>query len=147
MKSKEDIAIEKFRSGLNCAQSVVVAFVNYFGYDAKHAMNLSIGFGGGIGRLQKTCGAISGAVMVLGMYNSNKIADMSLRKEQTYEMVQDFVKKFKKLNGNSDCRLLLNCDLNSEDGHSLYTKLNLREKVCEKCIIDAVRLLEELVIN
>ena len=64
MKSKEEIAIEKFRSGLNCAQSVVVAFVNYFGYDAKHAMDLSIGFGGGIGRLQKTCGAISGAVMV-----------------------------------------------------------------------------------
>lgn len=147
MKSREDVAIEKFRSGLNCAQSVVVAFVSYFGYDAKHAMDFSIGFGGGMGRLQKTCGAVSGAVMVLGMYNSNKIADIALRKELTYQMVQDFVKKFKKLNGNSDCRLLLNCDLNSEEGHALFNKLNLREKVCEKCIIDAVRILEEQILG
>ncbi len=146
MKSREEIAIEKFRSGLNCAQSVVVAFVNYLGYDAKHAMDLSTGFGGGIGRLQKTCGAVSGAVMVLGLYNSNKTADISLRKEQTYQMVQDFVKKFKKLNENTECRLLLNCDFNSEDGKALFNKLNLKEKVCEKCIEDAVRILEEQIL-
>ncbi len=147
MRSKEEIAIEKFRSGLNCAQSVVVAYVNYFGYDAKHAMNLSIGFGAGMGRLQKTCGAVSGAIMVLGMFNSETIADLSLRKEKTYSMIQDFVNKFKALNENTECRLLLNCDLNSEDGHELYSRLNLREKVCEKCIIDAVNILDKLIVQ
>jgi len=145
MKTKVDKAIESFRSGLNCSQSVVNAYAEEMNVDNEFAMSVSCGFGGGMGRLQETCGAVTGAFMVFGIYNCKKFNDNKERKSKTYEMVQRFSHKFKAIHGVMDCRTLMNCDLNTEEGMRYVVENNIHEKVCEKCIKDSIGIIEEMI--
>jgi C_GCAxxG_C_C family probable redox protein len=143
----EEKAIESFRSGFNCAQAVLTAYSDKLNFDNKLALSISCGFGGGMGRLQETCGAVTGSYMVLGVHNCNKFTDNKDRKEETYSMIQKFNEKFKKINGATDCKSLLKCDLKTEEGHRYMKENNLSAIVCEKCISDAVRIVEEIMGN
>ena len=144
MESIEEKAIRTFRSGLNCAQAVVTAYSDQMNYDNNMALSVSVGFGGGMGRLQETCGAVTGSFMVLGFYNSKKLTDNKDRKEASYAMIQRFSKEFKLLNGSTDCLELLKCDLKTEEGNRHAKENNLFGTVCEKCISDSVRIISEL---
>jgi C_GCAxxG_C_C family probable redox protein len=142
---KVEIAIRSFNADLNCAQSVMTAYMEEFNIDPEIALSVSCGFGGGMGRLQETCGAVTGAFMVLGIHNCKKYTDNKDRKEKTYAMIQEFSDKFKSLHGTMDCRLLLNCDLRTEEGQRYVKENKLHETICEKCVSDSIRLIEELV--
>jgi len=144
MESKEDKAILTFRSGANCAQAVLTAYSDELKLDNNLAMSISCGFGGGMGRLQETCGAVTGSFMVLGIYNSNRFIDNKDKKEETYSMIQKFSKKFQSIHGPLQCSSLLNCDLKMEEGQAFMKENNLAEKVCEKCISTSIGILEEL---
>ncbi len=147
MKSKSDVAVENFRSGLNCAQSLVTAFAEELDFDSELGARISCGFGGGMGRLQETCGAATGAFMVLGIHHCKKHAGNKDRKEATYTDVQKFSEKFKSAYGTMDCKTILNCDLKTQEGQSYIKENNLHEVICEKCISDSIRIVEELIEN
>jgi C_GCAxxG_C_C family probable redox protein len=144
MKSKEEKAIEYFRSGLNCSQSVVSAYTEEMNFDRNLALSISCGFGGGMGRLQETCGAATGAFMVMGIHYCRKYSDNKDRKETTYAAIQKFSKEFTVLHGTMNCMELINVDLKSEDGHRLLKESNLSENVCEKCILDSLKITEDI---
>lgn len=145
MKSKEEKAINSFRAGLNCAQAIVTTYSDELKFDNKMALSISCGFGGGMGRLQETCGAVTGAFMVLGIYNCKKYTDNKERKDKTYAQVQEYSKQFKALHGMLDCKSLLNCDLNTKEGQQYVKDNNLHELVCEKCIADSINILDKLI--
>lgn len=147
MKALEEKAINSFKSGLNCSQAVLSAYSDKLNFDNNLALSVACGFGGGMGRLQLTCGAVTGSFMVLGVYNCNKFADNTERKEKTYSMVQKFSEKFKKINGTTDCISLLKCDLKTDEGHRYAKDNNLFETVCEKCISDSISIINELIEN
>ena len=144
MELKEDKAIAYFKSGLNCAQAVLTAYSDDLNFDSNLALSVSCGFGGGMGRLQETCGAVTGSFMVLGIYNSKKYTDNQDKKEETYSMIQKFNDKFTSIHGSTDCKSLLKCDLKTEEGRRYVKENNLNEIICEKCISDSIRIIEEL---
>jgi C_GCAxxG_C_C family probable redox protein len=144
MKPIKEKAIESFRSGLNCAQAVLSAYSDELHIDNNLAQSVSCAFGGGMGRMQETCGAVTGSYMVLGIHTCNKIAENKERKEVTYGMVQKFAEKFRELNGTTDCIDLLKCEIKSDQGHRHAKENNLFETVCEKCISDSINIVDEL---
>ena len=144
MKSNEEKAIQSFQSGLNCAQAVLTAYSDQMGFDNKLALSLSCGFGGGMGRLQGKCGAATWAFMVLGIYNCQKYADNKERKNETYSMIQRFNNEFISIHGTSDCKSLLKCDLKTDEGQRFLKENRLSETVCEKCITDAIKIVDRL---
>ncbi len=144
-KSMEEEAIESFRDGLNCAQAVVTSFADELNFDKNMAEILSCGFGGGMGRLGETCGAVTGSYMTLGIYNCRKFTDNASRKEGTYTMVQEFSKIFKQINGSTNCKSLINCDLKTEDGQKYAKENNLFGTVCEKCVKDSINIVNQLI--
>ena len=144
MNTKTQKAITSFRSGYNCAQAVLSTFTKDLGVDTNLALSLSSGFGAGMGQLQGTCGAVTGSFMVLSLYNSQKHIDTDKRKENTNNMIQFFNKKFTAIHGTTDCKSLLNCDLKTAAGQEYLKENKLTEKVCEKCVQNAVEILEEL---
>lgn len=144
MTSKQKQAINTFKSNFNCAQSVFTSFSDKFGLDKDTANSLTSGFGGGMGMLQKTCGAVTGAYMVISLYNSKIFIDNTDRKEKSAGMIQDFYNKFNAVNGTTNCKKLMNCDLNTEAGSKYAKEHNLFETVCEKCVSDSVLILEEM---
>ncbi len=144
-EEKEKKAIELFHSGYNCAQAVLTAFSDELKTDKKYTTAVACGFGGGMGRLQETCGAVTGSFMVLGIFNSNMYSDNNVAKDETYEMIQRFSEKFKLINGSTDCKSLLKCEIKSPEGRKWAKENKVFETVCEKCIIDSVKLIEELI--
>ena len=144
MKSKEEMAIESFRSGLNCSQSVISAYAEEMSFDRNLALSISCGFGGGMGRLQETCGAATGAFMVMGIHYCRKYSDNRDRKETTYAAIQEFSEKFRAIQGTLNCRELIKVDLKTEEGHRILKEKSLSKTVCEKCIQDAIRITEEI---
>jgi C_GCAxxG_C_C family probable redox protein len=107
-------------------------------------LSVSCGFGGGMGRLQETCGAVTGSFMVLGVQTCKKYRENKERKEKTYEKIQEFSRKFKQLNGTTDCIDLLKCDLKTEEGNTYAKDHNLFGTICEKCISDSIMIIEQL---
>jgi C_GCAxxG_C_C family probable redox protein len=145
METRAEKAIRTFRSGLNCAQAVLTTYSEHLEFDNSLALNLSCGFGGGMGRLQETCGAVTGAFMVLGIFNGKRYTDNASKKEVTYSMIQNLSEKFKSIHGATDCKSLLKCDLKTEQGQLFAKENNLFETVCEKCISDSIGIIEELI--
>jgi C_GCAxxG_C_C family probable redox protein len=143
-KPIEQKALESFRSGLNCAQAVLTVYSDEMNFDNNLAQSISCGFGAGMGRLQDTCGAVTGSFMVLGIYNCKQFADNSARKEATYSMIQKFSEKFKQLNGSTDCISLLKCDIKSAEGFRFAKENHLFDTVCEKCISDSIAIVNQL---
>ena len=69
METKDRIekAVELFKSGYNCSQSVVGAFADMYGFTEEQAFRMSASFGGGIGRMRQTCGAACGMFLLAGL--------------------------------------------------------------------------------
>ncbi len=106
MKHSEKAA-ELFTKGYNCAQAVVCAFCDKTGLDETTALKLSSSFGGGMGRLRQTCGAVTGAFMVAGLLNGYTTSDDDQTKKEHYALIQDIAKRFTEKNASINCHELL----------------------------------------
>jgi C_GCAxxG_C_C family probable redox protein len=137
-------AIETFDNGFNCAQAVISAYIERFKLNPDTALQITSGFGAGIAHMQETCGAVSGSIMLIGLYIAEKTTDISERKEKTQETASSFIQQFKERNGTLRCRELLNCDVNTEEGMYYYDVNELHDKVCMKCVKDAVEILDKI---
>lgn len=144
MLETEKKAIQSFNSGFNCAQSVLQSYACKMGMDTDLALSISNGFGAGMGRLLETCGAVTGAFMVIGLYNGQKYEDNSSRKEESFAMIQEFADKFKLVHGTTNCKALINCDLNTEEGQLYFDKNKIKDTICEKCISSSIKILYKL---
>jgi C_GCAxxG_C_C family probable redox protein len=144
MNHQKEKALQQFRDGLNCAQAVLISYEEEFELDKSIALSVACGFGGGMGRLQETCGAVTGAFMVLGLYNCRMYTDNHQRKENTYSMVQTFNERFIARNNTTSCAGLLNCDLKTKEGRTQAKENRLFDTICEKCIADAITIIEEI---
>lgn len=143
--SREKKAIQSFKSGNNCAQSVLSTYADLFPFDQNYVVSLASGFGAGMGRLQETCGAVTGSFMVLGLYNGTKYSNNEKRKEATNQLIQAFSKDFTAEFGTLRCKTLINCDLNTAQGQKEFKERKLNENVCQKCISSAVKLTNQLI--
>ena len=142
--NKAEIALCKFSQGYNCAQSVVFAFANEVNIDKNTLLAISTGFGAGIGKKQEVCGAVSGAVIILGAKYGRKENDTKNKTEVTYSKVQKFIDKFTKEKNAIRCSELLNgCNLLTEEGQKIFQKKNMLHEICFKCVVLACDILQE----
>lgn len=100
-------AEQLFVEGYNCSQAVVAAFADIYGYTEEQALKLSAGFGGGLGRLRLTCGAVSGMAILAGMDCGSADAGDREGKSNNYKVVQDLAGRFNSLHGSLICSELL----------------------------------------
>lgn len=144
MENLEQKAIYSFRGGKNCAQSVLSTYAERFKIETELAISLTSGFGAGMGRLQETCGAVTGAFMVIGLHNSKMHRDNSSLKEVSMLMIQEFTQKFVEKNGTINCKSLIKCDLNTDEGQKYFADNKIADTICSKCISDSIRIINEL---
>lgn len=91
--TKDDDALATFKSRFNCSQSVLYAFCDELGFDRQTALRIAAGFGGGIGRSGETCGAVTGAIMVIGLKKGMSLPDPLKSNDITYELSAEFLKR------------------------------------------------------
>lgn len=104
-----EAAMGYFKQGYNCAQAVFLAFGELTGMDETTAARLVSSFGGGMGRMREVCGAVSGALAVLGLVNGYSDPTDNAGKMRHYEDVREFAERFKTQTGSGTiiCRELL----------------------------------------
>jgi C_GCAxxG_C_C family probable redox protein len=142
--TKADDAVECFNKGYSCSQAVLSAYSEEFGMDKEQALRVSGAFGAGMGRLCETCGAVTGAFMVLGLKYGKVKAEDEPAKEKSYAMVKEFVKEFKAMNGSIVCRELLGCDMGTPEGMKYAKENRLASTKCPKYVRDAAGIVERL---
>lgn len=120
-------AAELHHMGYNCAQAVACALSSEVGVDENVCFRLMEGFGLGMGQMHETCGAVSGAVAVLGFSNSLG-SDSPTTKASTYGLVKQIGEQFLNKNGSTFCG-----ELKGLTGRGVL-------RSCPGCIEDAVRI-------
>ena len=145
MTDRGDKAKALFYEGYNCSQAVFCAFEDMTGLDRETAARLVCSFGGGMGRLREVCGAVSGALTVLGAvagYSDPK--DPAAKKEQ-YALVQEFARRFREKHGSIVCRELLS-GLNVSVGGMPEARTDdfYKKRPCAELIADAADIADEL---
>jgi C_GCAxxG_C_C family probable redox protein len=145
MKTKSEVALEKFIEGYNCAQSVFSCFCDDLEFDKNTALKLACGFGAGMGRKQEVCGAVTGGIIILGAkYGRGENSDRTAT-ELTYKKTREFMDRFAAKHGTFICRQLLGgCELTTEDGQKRYKENDLFNKVCKPCVQSVIEILEIL---
>lgn len=139
--TKSEKALELFSKNFNCSQAVLTTFASDFGLDKKLALMLGTQFGGGA-RNAEMCGAVSGALMVLGLKYGHYEPDNNEQKSRAYAIASEYTKRFKELNSSIVCRDLLGYDLTKPDEAACIKEKKLFGDVCPKMIKDAVKVLE-----
>lgn len=123
-------AIELHNAGYNCCQATACAFAQKLGIDEEILFKISEGFGLGMGAMNCTCGAVSGAVILAGLKNSGGTSQRT--KADTYKLAEKIINEFKIKNQSVICRELKGVD----------TGKILRS--CSGCIEDAVKIAAEI---
>ncbi len=146
-------AVEVFKGGLSCSQAVLGAYCEQFGLDKKTAYKISSGFGGGM-HLDQTCGAVTGAIMAIGLkygrtrpvLSEAEGADDVKAKMKTAKMTNEFAKKFKARHGSISCTALIGCNVSTLEGFEEAKKKDLFQKVCPEFVKSAVEILDEMLV-
>ncbi len=138
-------AADYFARGFNCSQSVLAAYAEQFGLTEEQALKVAGGFGGGMGRMAETCGAVTGAIMVIGLKFASTTPGDIQGKENAYAVVREFVHRFKGRNVTVLCRELLDCDISTPEGMKRAQQEKLIKKCCPKLIQDAAEILDQLI--
>ena len=127
-------ALNLHRKGFNWAQSVALPFCDELGVDKEIVLKGLEGFGAGMGDMNHTCGALSGAIFIAGLCQSHSSCDKgAISKKDTYALCRDVTSAFIKECGSDNCRILKGLDT----GKPL--------KTCDECVAAAAKITEQVI--
>jgi C_GCAxxG_C_C family probable redox protein len=143
LDERNEKVVGYFRNNFNCAQSVFSVYAPDFGTGEAEARRIACGFGGGMGALQKTCGAITGGIMALGAGYFDE-RDVPGTKTLVYKKVRGLIGRFESKNGSVECFPLLGVDITTEEGLKNARERMLFHHKCERYVLDVCEILDEL---
>jgi C_GCAxxG_C_C family probable redox protein len=137
---KSDLVDDQF-SKFNCAQTVFSLFATELGIDEKTALKIASGFGGGMA-CAETCGAVTGAYMVIGMKHGHSTSNPD-DKARTKMLVRQFNEKFKQEHGSLICKQLIGFDISTPEGSTNASEAGVFQNKCPVFIKTACNILEK----
>jgi len=139
----EDEAKAIFNQHYNCAQSTVAPFAKVLGVDLDLIFKIATPFGGGMGHAGQICGAVSGALMAIGLAKGITFYEKD-KKYACYGLAQDFQDRFRTLHGDLTCPGLLGLDIGDPEELAKVRELDLFHTLCPRLVGDAARITGEL---
>jgi C_GCAxxG_C_C family probable redox protein len=140
--SLEEEAVRYSQDGYNCAESVLLTFLNswskYFRMGVTSAA--ATAFGGGMGRMGHTCGALSGGLIVIGLDIGRTDGNDDEGKKEAYSEARKLLQCFQERWGALTCRELTQCDLSTQDGFEKYRRQRIHETKCTEIIKETVKM-------
>jgi C_GCAxxG_C_C family probable redox protein len=140
--SDAEKAVELFRAGCACSQAVLATYGPRYGLGEDQALRVAAGFAGGM-RMGGTCGAVTGALMVLGLAHCTSESRRAEGRTGAYAAVVAFADAFKQRNGSVSCNELLGCDISTPAGNQEAREKGLFVTTCPRLVRDASEILEQ----
>ncbi len=141
MKSKVNDVLHCFNSGFDCSQAMLSTYCEELGLEKETALKMTCGLAAGMARLGSTCGAVTGAYLVISLKHGKYLLEDSEAKEKTFKLIQEFDRLFTEKHSSTNCRELLGVDLRNGD------LILAHERVHERCpyfVKDAAEILESV---
>lgn len=132
--------LEYFSQGFNCAQAIVASYTDRSGLSREDSLGVAAGFGGGIAGMQKTCGAITGAIIVLGssLYNpDNPTVSTHIIKQYGQTLAKLLENKY----GNTNCKGIINKEKKITAQNNAQKK---QGEICLEVLKDTCTILDEM---
>lgn len=143
--SNSHIALEKFKEGYNCAQSVLFCYADKLNISHDLALRMATGFGAGMGRKQEVCGAVTGGILVLNLAYGRGETDEKHLQAITYLKVVELMERFEAKHHTVNCKNLLSgCELSTAIGQQEFQANSLIER-CHGYVESVVEILDEMV--
>jgi len=133
-----------FAQGYNCAQAILTAFGPEHDISRERCLTMATPFGAGLGRTGGVCGAVTGALMVLGLRFGGDTLANPQAKTAAYAAAQEFIAQFSARNQTTICRELLGVDLSTPEGSAEAQARNLARTLCPKFVHDAAEILDAM---
>jgi C_GCAxxG_C_C family probable redox protein len=134
-------AQDRFAQGYNCSQAVFSAYASQLGIDDETALKLASTFGGGVARQGDVCGAVTGALMALGLGRGNGTLE---NKDENYNIANEFIKRFQEQHGTILCRELIGYDLSKPEELLKAREGQVFVNACPGFVRDAAELVAEI---
>ena len=142
-REKKEIAADYFDNNFNCAQAVFTTFAVEEGIPEELALKIATQFGGGC-RKGEVCGAVSGALMVLGLKHGHCHYNAPEEKEQAYQYAEEFMNRFIEKNGTVVCKERLGYNLSKPEEMMKIREQNLFDTICPRMVESAVEIVQEI---
>jgi C_GCAxxG_C_C family probable redox protein len=139
MTTPTEKAAAIFSQKFNCCQAVFSAFAPQFGLDEETALKLASPFGGGVARQGEVCGAVTGALLAIGLARS---AGNPASNPETYRLSQEFLRKFEETHGTILCRNLIDFDISNPAGYQTAADAGVFVTICPGLVRDAVEIVQ-----
>lgn len=139
-------ALEYYNNNFNCSQGVFTAFATEMGMDEKLALKIATNFGGGE-REGELCGAVAGALMVLGLRCGHCDSEDVEDKAKAYAVSTEFKNRFTEKNGSVVCRELLGYDLTKKEDMAVIEEQKLFRTFCPKMVESATQILDKMILD
>ena len=144
--NRKETATLYYADAFACSQAVFTAFGKEIGLTEDQCLKIGSAFGGGMARKQLTCGAVTGALMVIGLLYGRGLGDDVSQKEITYKKANELFAKFQSRNGSLNCKdLLQGLNLNDPEELKKIQELRLFQTSCVKYIQDVVEIVEGMI--
>jgi len=141
--SRVDEAVECFCRGAACSQAILGTYGPSVGLPREQGVRLASGFAGGM-RLAQTCGAVTGAFMVLGLRHAGTNCDQRDGRDGVYAAIRQFAAQFQQRNDSVVCKELLGCDISTPEGADRAKREGLFRTICPRLVQDAAEILEQM---
>ena len=141
MATPAEIAVTVFSQHYNCSQAVFSAFAAQFGLDRETALKLASPFGGGVARRGEICGAVTGALLALGLARG---ADKPAGKDEIYRLSQEFMRLFEEKHSTLLCRDLFDCEISTPAGYQSAAEKRVFTTICPLLVQDAAEIAQKL---
>lgn len=135
MKTRVEDTIIRHNKGYNCAQAVACTYCDMVGIDEETMFKMTEGLGLGMGGMEGTCGAVTGACILAGMKRSSGNLENPNSKAESYKLSREIVKQFEEQNQSVVCKTL----------KGIETGKVLRS--CQDCIKDAATIVEQVLFS
>ena len=130
-----------FSSGYYCAESVLMAIGDVYNVESELIPRIATGFCSGVARTSGQCGAISGAIMGLGLVTGRDSPDEPI--EEIYALVRELIERFEDRFGSRNCQQLTGCDLSTPEGQERFETSNTIDR-CYQYAEEATRIALQL---
>lgn len=131
-----------FEQGYNCSQAVFSVYAEEHGLDPVMARKIATSLGAGIGRTGNICGAVSGAILAIGLLHGMSSNNDAAGRENSYTLDQRFIEEFTSRFGSVECPTLLGFHLGIPEEREEAQKQGAVKKICPGLVIGATEILD-----
>ena len=142
--SAAQTAAERFTSGYRCSEAIMTTYCERVGLSRDQAMKIGCAFGGGMGSCGEMCGAVTAAVVILGLKYGRTDKNDGESRAAADSRVRTFLEKFKEKHKRLRCNELIGYDRSTPEGHEIAAAAGVFKTLCPGFVKDAALILEEL---